>query len=396
MRTCSVSKKVAVIGAGITGITTAYYLAKKGYNVTVYEKERYPAMKTSYANGGQISVSNSEVWTTWSNVKKGIKWIFTKDAPLLFRPSLDFKQWKWIVKFIYHTFKGHHAENTAKTVRMGIESRKLYDEICMEESMDFDRKSSGIVHFYKSQEYYESTLRVNKIYHANGLDREIIDPNELKNIDQSLSSISGVIGATATHTDWTGDIHKFCYQMAEILKTKYDVGFVYNSVATNYGIDTMTGVFDAVVVCAGVNSPEIAKQVGDTLDIYPVKGYSITINNVDKTYLPRVSLLDDQAKIVTASLGSRFRVAGTAELNGENYDIRRDRIEPLLNWVHTNFPNINTHDYTSYACLRPMTPNMMPITKQSDKNKKVYYNTGHGHLGWTLGPVTAKQIADMI
>ena len=141
---------------------------------------------------------------------------------------------------------------------------------------------------------------------------------------------------------------------------------------------------------------ELAKQVGDTLDIYPVKGYSITINNVDPKYLPKLSLLDDQAKIVTSSLGNRFRVAGTAELNGENYDILRDRIEPLLNWVHTNFPDINTHDYTSWACLRPMTPNMMPITKRSDKNDKVYYNTGHGHLGWTLAPYTAKLISEQI
>jgi D-amino-acid dehydrogenase len=112
--------------------------------------------------------------------------------------------------------------------------------------------------------------------------------------------------------------------------------------------------------------------------------------------LPVVSLLDDQAKIVTSTLGNRFRVAGTAELTGENYDIRHDRIKPLLNWVHTNFPNINTRDYSSWACLRPMTPNMMPITKRSDKNNKVYYNTGHGHLGWTLAPYTAKLITDTL
>lgn len=391
------TKKVAVIGAGITGITTAYYLAKKGYEVTVYEKERYPAMKTSYANGGQISVSNSEVWTTWGNVKKGFKWMFTKDAPLLIRPRLDWKQWKWIAKFLYFTIKGDYATNTAKTVQMGIESRKLYDEICMSEPVDFDRKNSGIVHFYKNYEYYNNTLGANEIYKANGLNREVIKPSELVKIDPALNEIKGVIGATATHSDWTGDIHKFCYMLSGILEGKYNVKFKFDStVTTKYGMGMISELFDAVVVCAGVNSVEIAKQVGDTLDIYPVKGYSVTINNVDPKYLPKVSLLDDQAKIVTSSLGNRFRVAGTAELAGENYDILRDRIDPLLEWVRENFPNINTHDYSSFACLRPMTPNMMPITKQSDKNKKVYYNTGHGHLGWTLGPVTAKQIADMI
>ena len=119
-------------------------------------------------------------------------------------------------------------------------------------------------------------------------------------------------------------------------------------------------------------------------------------SNVDPKYLPRVSLLDDEAKIVTSSLGNRFRVAGTAELAGENYDITRDRIDPLLRWVHTNFPNINTHDYTQYACLRPMTPNMMPIIEQSKKNLQVFYNTGHGHLGWTLGPATGRRVADLV
>jgi len=387
------TKSVAVIGAGITGITTAYYLAKKGYAVKVYEKERYPAMKTSFANGGQISVSNSEVWTTWSNVKKGAKWMFSKDAPLLIRPRLDFAQLKWLAKFIYHTYKGDYKENTAQTVRMGIESRKLYDEICVNEVVEFDRRNSGIIHFYKNSEYWDNALEVNKIYADNGLTREIVDSSNLAKIDSALSDITDVVGATATHSDWTGDIHKFCYNLASVLERKYNVQFEYNSTTS---IEELLEEFDAVVVCAGVGSVDVARSVGDTLDIYPVKGYSITINNVDPKYLPRVSLLDDQAKIVTASMGNRFRVAGTAELAGENYDIRRDRIEPLLKWVHDNFPNINTHDYSSWACLRPMTPNMMPITKQSDKNSKVFYNTGHGHLGWTLAPYTAKLISEQI
>lgn len=391
------TKKVAVIGAGITGLTTAYYLAKEGYSVTVYESERYPAMKTSYANGGQISVSNSETWNSWSNVKKAIKWLLTKDAPLLVRPRLDLAQWKWIAKFVYYTAIGAGKDNTAKTVKMGLESQKLYNQICKDEDIKFDRNDCGIVHFYKTKSYWEDAQEVTKLYNANGLNRQLIKPSTLKMIDPTLEDVKDVIGGTITPTDWTGDIHKFCYELAEVLKTKYNVEFVYNSDMTQeYGIEVIAEIFSKVVVCAGVNSPELAKQIGDTLDIYPVKGYSITINNVDPKHLPKVSLLDDQAKIVTASLGNRFRVAGTAELNGENYDIRRDRIEPLLNWVHENFPKINTHDYSSWACLRPMTPNMMPIVKQSDMHPKVFYNTGHGHLGWTLGPATAAQVVKLI
>lgn len=386
------TKKIAVIGAGITGLTTAYYLKKEGYDVAVFETERYAGMKTSFANGGQISVSNSEVWTSWSNVKKGIRWMFKKDAPLLIRPRLDWAQWKWIAKFLWATITGQYKENTAWTIRTGIESRELYEKIIKEEGIEFDQSYCGILHFYKDPTYWQNAIDVGHLYRENGCDWELLEPDQLPKIDPSLKGVNAIGGAW-TASDWTGDIHKFCYQLAEILKTKYKVPFYYGM-----KIDDLNNITydDIIVVANGVGSVELAKSVGDTLPVYPVKGYSITINNVDEQHLPKVSLLDDQAKIVTSSLGNRFRVAGTAELAGENYDIRRDRIEPLLEWVHENFPKINTHDYTQWACLRPMTPNMMPIIKQSKNDKRVFYHTGHGHLGWTLSPATAKMLVKLI
>jgi D-amino-acid dehydrogenase len=387
------TKSVAVIGAGITGITTAYYLAKQGYSVVVFEQEPHAAMRTSFANGGQVSVSNSEVWTTWSNVKKGIKWMFKKDAPLLIRPRLDWAQWKWMIKFLYHTATGAYEKNTSKTIRMGLVARELYEQIQQEEGIEFDASKCGILHYYKDEQYFNAAKKAKQIYNDNGLDWNILSTTQAYSMDPALSDVPDMIGGAWTKTDWTGDIHKFCYELANVLKNKYGVKFLYN-----WKIKHLEEVswYDAVVICNGVGSVQLAKTVGDSIDIYPVKGYSITINNVDPKFLPKVSLLDDQAKIVTSTLGNRFRVAGTAELAGENYDIRRDRIEPLLEWVHTNFPKINTHDYTSWACLRPMTPDMMPITKRSDKNSKVFYNTGHGHLGWTLAPYTAKLISEQI
>ena len=386
-------KKVAVIGAGIAGLTTAYYLAREGYSVSVYEAERYPAMKTSFANGGQVSVSNSEVWTTWSNVKKGIKWMFKKDAPLLIRPRLDWAQWKWMTKFLWNTVKGEYARNTAETIRLGIKARSLYAEIIREEGLKFDQSACGILHFYKDAQYLENAESVKELYNANGCEWDMLTPLQTVSMDPALGSVKDVVGGAWTKSDSVGDIHKFCYEMERVLKDKYGVEFHYD-----WKINHIEEVsfYDAVVVANGVGSEKLANSVGDSLGIYPVKGYSITINNVDPKYLPTVSLLDDQAKIVTATLGNRFRVAGTAELTGENYDIRRDRIQPLLDWVHTNFPNINTHDYTQWACLRPMTPNMMPVVRQSKKNTQIFYHAGHGHLGWTLSPATAKQVVELI
>lgn len=388
-------KKVAVIGAGITGITTAYYLVRAGYLVTVFEQERYPAMRCSYANGGQISVSNSEVWTTWSNVLKGAKWMFKKDAPLLIRPTLELSKIKWLAAFLKNTLQNEHARNTATTIHLGLQSRQLYQDLIQEEDLQFNQTPCGILHFYKNSKYYDHANLAKQLYEANGCDWEMVSKERIGQIEPFLK-LDNIIGGAWTKSDWTGDIHQFCVKLAEKLINKYSVNFIFERTIKN--LDHLDG-FDYFVICNGVGAPKLASTIGDSLNIYPVKGYSITITANDRQSLqtfPRVSLLDDEAKIVTSTLGNRLRVAGTAELAGENYDIRRDRIEPLLNWVHKNFPDIDTRSYSSWACLRPMTPNMLPVVMQSNKNKKVFYNTGHGHLGWTLSPATAIQLVKII
>jgi len=386
--------KIAIIGAGISGLLSAYYLAKSGNTVTVYEQESYPAMRTSFANGGQVSVSNSEVWTTWSNIFKGFKWILKKDAPLLIRPSLDWDKALWLSKFIYHTANNDSARRTAQTIRLGIESRYLYRKLIEEENINFDQSYCGILHFYKDQTYFNNAKKVQDLYEANGCEWKIVSKDEILELEPRLANSKGILGGAWTKSDWTGDIHKFCSELANVLKNKYFVQFVYDTKIADF--DQLSE--EKIVIANGVGSVNLSKIIGDKLPIYPVKGYSITIQAQDiKNYelMPTVSLLDDQAKIVTSKLGDRLRVAGTAELDGENYDIRRDRIEPLLNWVKDNFPEINRKDYRSWACLRPMTPNMMPIVRQS-KQSNIYYNVGHGHLGWTFGPATAEQLSRII
>lgn len=386
--------KIAIIGAGIAGLLPAYYLAKKGYYVSVYEQESYPAMRTSYANGGQISVSNSEVWTTWSNVVKGLKWMLRKDAPLLIRPSLDFDKAIWLAKFLHNTANNDATRRTIETIRLGIESRRLYQEIIDNEKIEFDQSKCGILHFYKDKQYFDNAKKIKDLYESNGCEWKIVNRDEILSIEPNLKYAYGIIGGAWTPSDWTGDIHKFCVELVKILKNKYNVHFVFDKKITN--LDDL--IQDKIVIANGIGSVSLARTIGETLPIYPVKGYSITISSEDiKNYetMPAVSLLDDQAKIVTSKLGTRLRVAGTAELTGENYDIRRDRIEPLLKWVEKNLPQVDRKNYSQWSCLRPMTPDMMPIVRKS-RAPNVYYHVGHGHLGWTVSPATSQILSNLI
>jgi len=377
--------KALVVGAGITGVTTAYYLAKAGYEVTINDQRKYPAMATSYANGGQLSASNAETWNSWRNVKKGIKWLTQPDAPLKVNltPSLD--KYSWFVKFLLEI--KNRKVNTIETCRMSLEAHKLYKQIADEEGIKFDKVEKGILHVYTTEEEFKQAWATNDLYRTAGLDRWEVSTEEIKTIEPALSN-PNIIGGFYNTSDFTGDIHKFCVELEKVLETKYGVVFKNDKVNK---LD-----FDGpIVVCAGTGSRKLATTIYDDLPIYPVKGYSITINNPGNA--PWVSLLDDEAKIVTARLGKdRLRIAGTAEFNGYNTDIIQARIRPLVHWAERMFEGINTEDIKPWAGLRPMTPSMMPIVRQSGNQSNVWYNTGHGHLGWTLSAYTAQTIAEKI
>ncbi len=406
--------RIAVIGAGITGVTTAYELSLLGYHVTVIDKHLYPAMETSFANGGQLSACNAEVWNQKATVLKGIKWMSEKSAPLLLNPSFSVHKYAWLMEFLGNI--KHYKENTQETVRMALLARQRLFEIAEKESIDFNLEKRGILHFYYTKADYETAIRVNTLLCEGGLERYAVSHDEIKSIEPSLTG--SYYGGFYCPGDATGDIHKFTAGLAQVTQQNgveylfgqevisiqhYGQGISIQFKASDENMDADAGIIealnaDAVVVCGGVGSYQLADMLGDRVNIYPVKGYSITVELRDaesQKYAPWVSLLDESAKIVTSRLGAdRLRVAGTAEFNGYNRDIRSDRIQPLVDWVNRNF-NLSTEFSVPWAGLRPMMPNMMPIVNRG-KRERVFYNTGHGHLGWTLSAATAAMISQQV
>ncbi|RIK96108.1 MAG: D-amino acid dehydrogenase [Proteobacteria bacterium] len=402
---------IAIIGAGITGVTTAYALLQRGYDVTVIERHRYAAMETSFANGGQLSASNAEVWNSVPTLIKGLRWMFRPDAPLLMNPSPSWHKYSWLAEFAWNV--KNYRQNTIETTRLAIAARRHLFAIAAQEGIDFDLERRGILHVYRDRAGFEAGAQVNALLREGGLDRRPVTPEEICAIEPALHG--PFFGGFFTPSDSTGDIHKFTRGLAACCE-RQGAKFVYGTEVA--AIAAADGSFhihckpfpagkreghrieaDTIVISAGVESRRLAAMLGDRINIYPVKGYSITVHldtAQSRDAAPWVSLLDEEAKIVTSRLGAdRFRVAGTAEFNGYNRDIRADRITPLTDWVRTCFPGIETSRVVPWAGLRPMMPNMMPVVR-AGRRPGVFYNTGHGHLGWTLSAATAEALAQTI
>jgi D-amino-acid dehydrogenase len=390
-----------VIGGGITGVTSAYALSREGHDVTLIEQHRYAGMETSHANGGQLSASNAETWTHPSTLLKGIKWMLKADAPLLVNPKPSWHKLSWFAEFAAAIPK--YRENTIATAKLAIAAREHLFGWAQAEGIDFDLKKQGILHIYRDKAGFDHAGEVSKLLAEGGLPRRAVTPDEMRAIEPTLAG--DYYGGYYTESDSTGDIHKYTHGMSQAcerrgvrLLTGRAVARVQSTGKTAHVTlaDGDVVSADAVVVCAGVHSRAIGAQLGDRLNVYPVKGYSITVmlnDEQSQAAAPNVSLLDDETKLVTSRLGvDRFRVAGTAEFNGFNRDIRADRIKPLVDWVNQCFPGVSTRRVEPWAGLRPMMPDMLPRVGPG-RLPNVFYNTGHGHLGWTLSAITAHQLA---
>ncbi len=395
--------KVLVLGAGVTGVTSAWYLAKSGHDVTMVDRNAAAGMETSFANGSQISVSHAEPWANPSAPLKVLKWLAREDAPLLFRLRPDVRQWLWGLQFLRECLPARTRHNIRQIVTLGLYSRASLQALRAETGIEYDHLERGILHFYTSQAELDAALAPARVMREHGCDIEIVDAARCVEIEPALRNAS-IVGGSWTPSDESGDAHKFTQRLAALAAQR---GVKFRQ-ARILGLaregDRVSGVrvedetlkADAYVVCLGSYSPLFTRPLGIDLAIYPAKGYSVTMPVADAASAYRVSMTDDEYKVVFSRLGERLRIAGTAELNGYDAAINEVRCRAILRRALELFPGAGDPSRAEFwAGLRPTTPSNVPYIGGT-RYPNLFLNTGHGTLGWTHSCGSGRALADLV
>jgi D-amino-acid dehydrogenase len=407
--------KVIVLGSGIVGTASAWFLNKAGHDVTVIERQPGAAQETSFANGCQISVSHAEPWANPAAPMKVLKWLGKEDAPLLYRFRPEWLQWKWGMHFLRECTPGRTDHNIRQIVAIAEYSRQTLQSVRAETGIDYDHLTRGILHFYTDQKDFEESLPAAKLMRDLGCPRDTISADEVVRIEPALVRMRDkIVGGDFTATDESGDVYKFTSGLAKRAAAK-GVQFRFDTTVTRLMTEgsgagaRITGVevidaagrhqtlrADAFVMAMGSFSVPLLKPLGIDLMIYPGKGYSATYKVIDPTLAPSVSLTDDGYKLVLSRLGDRLRVAGTCELNGYTRELNPTRCAAITRRTQELFPNACDYDNPDYwTGLRPLTPSNVPYIGKT-KFSNLYLNTGHGTLGWTMGCGSGRAISDIV
>lgn len=407
--------KVIVLGGGIIGTASAWFLNKAGHEVTVVERQPGVALETSFANGGQISVSHAEPWANPAAPLKLLQWLGREDAPLLYRFRAEWQQWKWGVHFLRECSAARTAANIRHIIAMSAYSREVLQAVRAETGIEYDCLTRGILHFYTDQREFEHAVKTAAMIRELGCPRLTVDTARAIEIEPALAPMRDrIVGGDFTATDESGDIYKFTTALAARAAAA-GVGFAFNASVTRLiahgsgaasAIDAVEIIdadgryrtlrADAFVVAMGSFSAPLLRPLGIDLLIYPGKGYSATFDIVSPEAAPSVSLTDDAHKLVISRLGNRLRVAGTCEFNGYGRDLNDLRCAAVTRRTRELFPqacNYQTPEY--WTGLRPLTPSNIPYIGKT-RFRNLYLNTGHGTLGWTMGCGSGQAIADIV
>ena len=400
---------VLVLGAGVIGVTSAWYLQQAGHTVTVLDRQASAAQETSFANGGQISVSHAEPWANPHAPWQALKWLGKEDAPLLFRLRYDSALTTWILRFLHECTPWRTRDNIRQIVTLALYSRAKLRELraSMGPTFRYDQMTRGILHFYTDERELQSAIKAAAIMRDFGCNRHTISPAEALSIEPALIDLQKkIVGADYTPEDESGDAMQFTQALAACC-VNTGVNFLYGQTirCLNNRGGRITGVTlndgqsfnaDAVVLALGSYSPLLLKPLGLNIPVYPAKGYSATFPLTEESIAPKVSLTDDAYKIVLSRLGNRLRVAGTAEFNGYNTELNSVRCALLARRTNELFPRLAPAAPPEYWCgLRPATPSNRPLIGPF-AYPNLFLNTGHGTLGWTMACGSAAALADLV
>ena len=402
--------KVLVLGAGVVGVSSAWYLARAGHEVTVIDRQPSPGQETSFANGGQISVSHAEPWSNPHAPLRALRWMGREDAPLLFRFRAEQALLDWSWRFLRECTPGRTRANIRDILALAIYSRDKLGELRRETGIEYEHLVRGILHVYTDEKEYAGALEAARVMREFGCDRRAVDADECVAIEPALKAARPLlVGGDFTKEDESGDAMLFTRRLAEkaaqagvrfrfdcrverLLKGRRGIEGVCAS--NGQGPEDITA--DAYVVACGSYSPLLLRPLGINIPVYPAKGYSATIPLSDRSVAPTVAMTDDGHKIVFSRLGQRLRVAGTAEFNGYNTEHNEVRCQALIQRTHALFPELNPAGEPEFwNGLRPATPSNVPLVGKT-RMPNLFLNTGHGTLGWTMACGSGQALADIV
>jgi len=403
--------RVLVLGAGVIGTTSAWFLNERGHEVTVLERQRAPAMETSFANGGQITVSHAEPWANPKAPRQILKWLGQPDAPLLFKARMDLKQWRWGAQFLIECLPSRTRRNMLRVLDISRYSAAVLRELRASTGLRYDDLQRGILQLYTDAKGFEHAAEAAAVVRDHGIECEAKTAEECAQIEPALRPRRAwIAGGTYTATDESGDAHKFTQALAAMAAQRgVTMRYAVSIESIEVGGGEVRGVriggegerkevleADAYVVCLASYAPFLLSPIGISVPVYPAKGYSATLPIADARAAPTVSLTDDARKIVFTRLGDRLRVAGTAELSGYGLELNRVRCEALTRRAQDWFGDAVDASRAEYwAGLRPATPSNVPLIGRT-RYPSLYLNTGHGTLGWTMAAGSGKALADIV
>jgi D-amino-acid dehydrogenase len=398
--------KVLVLGGGVVGVTTAYYLARSGHEVTVVDRQPEPARETSFANAGEVSPGYASPWAGPGVPIKAVKWLLMKHGPLVLRPKLDPAMWSWLIKMLRNCTSARYAVNKSRMIPLAEYSRDCLRALRDEIPIHYDERSRGTLQLFRKPSQLDGTAGDIAVLQQYGVPYEVLDRDGCIAAEPALAAVKHrIAGGLRLPQDETGDCHMFTQALAA-LADKLGVQFRLNTTIERLetdakgisGVITSAGVLhaDAYVVALGSWSPLLLRPLGVSIPVYPVKGYSITVPVIDPDAAPVSTVMDESYKVAITRLGDRIRVGGTAEVSGYSdklYSARRATLEHSLTELFPRGGNLT--EATFWSGLRPMTPDGPPVIGAT-RYANLHLNTGHGTLGWTMACGSARVLADLL